>query len=92
MQLLNLVSFQDQSADVLSNKKKTLYFLVWENFVSLGLNSKGIAMSSCVGQAMHYTVTFPQSPEFEFEIYKCLTLFSERITVREMDVFRHQQH
>lgn len=32
--LLNPVSFQDQSADMLSNskKKKEIHFLVWENF------------------------------------------------------------
>lgn len=93
MQLLNSVSHEDQSADVLSNekrKKKSGRFfglgkLCW---VNLGLNSKGIAMSSCIGQAMHYTVAFPQSREFE--IYKCHTLFFERITVEETDVFRHQ--
>lgn len=56
--------------------------------VNLGHNGKGIAMSSCIGQAMHYTVAYPQS--HESEIYKCHTLFSERITVEEMDVFRHQ--
>lgn len=57
-------------------------------WVNLGLNGKGIAMSSCVGQVMHYAVAFPQS--CEFETYKCHTLFTERITVEEMDVFRHQ--
>lgn len=89
------LSHEDQSADVLSNekrKKKSGRFfglgkLCW---VNLGLNSKGIAMSSCIGQAMHYTVAFPQSREFE--IYKCHTLFFERITVEETDVFRHQWH
>lgn len=64
MQLLNPGSFEDQSADVLSNTKNAPLFgsgkLCW---VNLGLNSKGIAMSSCVGQAMHYTVAFPQSCE-----------------------------
>lgn len=46
------------------------------SWVNLGLGGKGIAMSSCIGQAMHYTVAFPQS--CEFEIYKCHTLFSPR--------------
>lgn len=45
-------------------------------------------MSNCVGRAIHYTVAFSQSSEFE--IYKCLALSSERITVKEMDVFRHR--
>lgn len=57
-------------------------------WVNLGVDGKGIAMSSCIGQAMHYTVAFPQSRKFK--IYKCHTLFSERITVVEIDVFRHQ--
>lgn len=57
-------------------------------WVNLGVDGKGIAMSSCIGQAMHYTVAFPQSREFE--IYKCHTFFSKRITVVEIDVFRHQ--
>lgn len=88
MQLLNPVSFEDQSADVLSNINPVLFGLEKLCWVNLGLNGKGIAMSSCIGQAMHYTVAFPQS--HEFEIYKCHTLFCERITVGKMDVFRHQ--
>lgn len=93
MQLLNSVSHEDQSADVLSNEKRKkksgrLFGLGKLCWVNLGLNSKGIAMSSCIGQAMHYTVAFPQSREFE--IYKCHTLFFERITVEETDIFRHQ--
>lgn len=71
---------------------KMLYFFGLGKLccVNVGLNSKGIAMSTCIGQAMHYTVIFFQSPEFK--IYKCLTVFSEWIAVKEMDVFRHQYH
>lgn len=59
MQLLNLLSFQDQSADMLSNREM-LHFLIRKNFCSmnLGLDGEGIAMSGSIGQAMRYTVTF----------------------------------
>lgn len=88
MQLLNLLSFQDQSADMLSNRE-TLHFLIRKNFcgVNLGLDGEGIAMSGSIGQAMHYTVTFSQC--LAFEIYKRLSVFSERITVRGVDACRH---
>lgn len=44
-------------------------------------------MSGGIDQAMYYTVTFSQC--LAFEIYKCLPVFSERITVTEEDVCRH---
>lgn len=44
-------------------------------------------MSGGIGQAMHYTVTISQCPVFE--MYKCLSVFSKRITVKEVDVCRH---
>lgn len=88
MQLLNLLSFQDQSADMLSNRE-TLHFLMRKNFcgVNLGLNGEGIAMSGGIGQAMRYSVTSSQC--LAFEIYKRLLVFSDRITVREVDACRH---
>lgn len=72
---------------MLSNREM-LHFLIRKNFcgVNLGLDSEGIAMSGSIGQAMRYTVTFSQCPAFE--IYKRLSVFSERITVREADACR----
>lgn len=55
--------------------------------MNLGLGGEGIAMSGVIDQAMHYTVTFSQCPVFE--IYKRLSVFSERINVREVDACRH---
>lgn len=69
--------------------RETLHFLIRKNFcgVNLGLDGEGIAMSGSIGQAMHYTVTFSQC--LAFEIYKRLSVFSERITVRGVDACRH---
>lgn len=56
MQLLNLLSFQDQSADMLSNRE-TLHFLIWKNFAEWILGGGGAAMSGSIGQVMPSTVT-----------------------------------
>lgn len=93
MHLFNPVSLEDQSAQhTVCYLIETLLLLSLVKLcrVNLGLDGKGIAMSSCIGRAMHYTVTFSQS--HGSQIYKCHTLFSERITGEEMDVLRHHWH
>lgn len=46
--------------------------------MSLGLDSKGTAMSNCFGSEMHYTVL----QSCEFDVFKC-HIFSERINAEE---------
>lgn len=81
------VSFEDQSADMLSNKNRSTFWFG----KTLPSEFRTQWQGDCnVKPYWPSNASFPES--HEFEIYKCHTLFSERITVDEMDVFRHQWH